>query len=288
VVKRSQMHDLQASYENYVSMTTSRVTAVRYAGALENFFRRFTEKRDPEEFTKRDVEDYKIYRLRDKVSPRTVNYELQVVKSFWNWMIRMEIVTYNPLTSAKRLKEKEPERKSLSEEDQARLYATAESMGSLHDRLLVFLSLSTGLRATTLSQLETSDVDFEASCLRIPAEKMKAGRNHEIPIQPGLVELLKQVPEGRVFEGYAKNAKTLSYRFDRLLRRSGLSLRGLRTSRRTFATTLLRTGTDIGIVKDLMGHRSVLTTSKYITQADSAQVKAALDKLPGPNPSFES
>lgn len=285
VVRRrpSILHDWQAKYESYVSLTTTQSTAKRYSQALENFLSRFTEKREPEEFTRRDIEDYKIYRLKDKVSPRTINYEIQIVKSFWNWLIRMEVVNYNPVSTAKRLKEKEPIRKSLSEEEQYRFYETVEIMGSLHDRILVSLSLSTGLRAQTLAMLATEDIDWETPCLRIPATKLKAGRNLEIPIRQGLVELLKQVPEGRIFEGYAKNAKNLSYRFGRLMHRSGLSFRGLRTGRRTFATTLLRTGTDIGIVKDLMGHKSVLTTSKYITQADSAQVKAAINKLPGVN-----
>lgn len=279
--KQSALHLYQAQFENYVALTTTQSTSRRYALALENFFRRFSEKREPDEFTRRDIQDYQIYRMRDKVSPSTVNYEVQVVSSFWNWLMRQDIVSYNPVTTSKRLKQREPERKSLSEEEQVRLYQTVEAMGSLHARLLVSLSLATGLRAQTLVQLDNTDIDFERSCIRVPAVKMKAGRNHEIPIRPGLIDLLKQLPEGRLFEGYADNAKKLSYRFSRLLHRAGIKLNGLRTGRRTFATTLLRTGTDIGIVKDLMGHKSVLTTSKYITQADSAQVKAAIDRLPG-------
>lgn len=287
MIKETAIHKYQAAFENYVSLTASRATAERYSKALENFFSRFTDKKDPEQFSRVDVEDFKIYRIKDGVSPRTVNYEVQVVKSFWNWLMRMEVTSYNPTSTAKRLKEIEPLKQSLSEEEQNKLYETARTVGSIHDRLLVGLSLSCGLRAETLAKLETSDVDFETATLRIPASKMKAGRNHEVPLRQDVIDLIRELPEGRLFDGYSPNAKSLSYRFNRLLRRSGCSLLGLRTGRRTFATTLLRTGTDIGVVQTLMGHRSVLTTSKYITRADEATVKAAIDKLPRPNPSSE-
>lgn len=294
---------LQARYESYVTLTTSRATAVRYSKALDNFFDRFKDRTDPNEFTKMDIEDYKLYRLKDKVSAKTVNYELQVVRSFWNWLLRMDTVSYSPLSKIKRLKEKEPTRNSLTEAEQLRLYETARATGNPKDLLLVSLVLSTGLRAESLVQLETVDVDFERECLSIPAIKMKAGRIHECPLRPDVMNLIRQAPEGRFFEGYSKNAKALSYRFNRLLRRSGIALRGLRLGRRSFATTLLRRGADLRLVQDLLGHRNISTTSKYLTPADSKTTRAAVEGLPvptsftpaeikanhpGPNPSEET
>lgn len=278
---RGTIHNLQARFENYVALTASQPTSVRYSKALNNFFDHFTDKFDPEDFSRKDIEDYKIYRLREKVSSKTVNYEVQVVKSFWNWLVRMEASPYNPCTTTKRLKEVEPAKRSLSLEDQEKVYEAVSTFGSPLDNLLVGLALSTGLRAETLIRLETADVDFETATLRIPAAKMKAGRNHEVPIRQDVMELIKELPEGRFFNGYSRTARSLSDRFSRILRRSGiLGHRGLRTARRSFATTLLRTGTDIGLVQTLMGHRSVLTTSRYLTVADSATTKAAIDRLP--------
>jgi site-specific recombinase XerD len=271
---------LRAQYESYVSLTTCRNTLLRYSRALSTFFERFTDKTSPTEFTRVDIEDYKLFRLKDGVSGKTINYELQVVRSFWNWMLRMEIVAYSPLSSVKRLKEIEPQRCSITEEEQVRLYETAASTDVLHNRLLVGLALSTGLRAETLVQLEMTDVDFERSALRIGATKMKAGRNHEVPLRADVLELIRQLPEGRFFEGYAKNARGLSYRFNGLLRRAECSLRGLRTGRRSFATTLLRGGADLRLVQDLLGHRSIITTSRYLTAADNKITRAAVDALP--------
>lgn len=281
-MRETELHRQQSNYEQFVALTTSRATSVRYGKALEAFFSKFQDKRDPDEFSRPDIEDYLLYRRRDGVSAKTINFEVQVVRAFWNWMMRQETVAYNPCTTVKRLKEIEPERKILSELEQARLYQTAAATGVLHDALLVGLVLSTGLRAETLVQLEKSDVDFETGTLRISAVKMKARRNHDVPIRTEELEILRQSQEGLLFEGYAKNAKGLSYRFNRILRRAGINLRGLRLGRRSFATTLLRLGADLRMVQDLLGHRNISTTSRYLITADQEQTRVAIDRLPKP------
>lgn len=273
------LHDLQARFERYVRFTTTPSTAIRYSQCLENFFKRFADRNDITQFVRADVEDYQIARLRDGVIASTINYEIQILKAFWNWMIDSNYVTWNPFTKTKRLRMKEPERKSLTIAQQERIYETARALG-LHAQVLVALALSTGLRAETLNQLETSDIDYEGERLVISAEKMKAGRNHEVPLRPDVLALLRQLPEGRIFEGYSRRTLTLTRRWNAICQRAQVPLRGLRTARRSFATTLLRTGGDLRMVQDLLGHKNISTTSRYLTPADSATVKKALEKLP--------
>lgn len=280
-MRRPEILTLQARFETYVLLTTSRATANRYAKALTVFLGRFPDRRAPDEFTRIDIQDFMLYRKKDGLAGRTINYEVGVVRIFWNWMMRQELVAYNPASTVKRFKEIESERQSLTEAEQGRLYTTARIMGK-RNPLLVGLVLSTGLRAETLIKLEKSDVNFETSTLDIPAVKMKAGRNHVAPLRDDVIALLKECPDGRLFEGYAKNAAALSYRFNRILRRAGITSRGLRLGRRTFATTLLRTGADLGIVQNLLGHRNISTTSRYLVTADQPQIRAAISRLPKP------
>lgn len=283
-MKISEIRALQAKFENYTLLTTSRASATRYARALSAFFDKFQDKKSPDEFTRMDVEDFVLYRRKDGVTGRSINYELGIVRSFWNWMLRQDLVTYNPASTVRRQKEIEPERHSLTEAQQHELYSTSTVTNRPLDAVLVSLVLTTGLRAETLAQLEKADVDFETGTLRVPATKMKAGRNHEVPLRDDVLERLRGLPEGRVFEGYAKNAACLCYRFNKLLRRSGIGLRGLRLGRRSFATTLLRTGANLRMVQDLLGHKDISTTSRYLVTADTAQTREAIDRLPKPDP----
>lgn len=277
VARTTELYDLQAQYEHYISLTASKQTSRRYCACLSNFFTRFPDRKHPEEFTRIDIQDYRIWRLREKVSPRTVNYEVAVLRAFWNWMLEMGRVTWNPASQVKRLREKDPPKNSLSVSDQLSLEKGCYRWG---DHALLGLALTTGLRGETLVQLEKTEIDFEGQRLVIPAAKMKAGRNHEIPLPARVLEILQGAPDGRIFEGYAKNAASLSYRWNCICRRVGVSLKGIRTARRSFATTLLRSGADLRLVQDLLGHRNISTTSRYLTPADSQTTRDAVNKLP--------
>jgi integrase/recombinase XerD len=60
----------------------------------------------------------------------------------------------------------------------------------------------------------------------------------------------------------------------------GLDLRDvdLYTLRHDFATQLLKHGADINVVKELLGHRDIKTTSRYLT-ATAARTRAAVKRL---------
>lgn len=268
---------LQARYESYVSSTASPQTRDRYAKSLNAFFSYFPEKTDTREFSRSDIEDYKAYRRKAGVSATTVNYDVQIVRAFWNWMVDMEAATYNPASSVKRLKQQEPVRQSLTESSQIAVYGACLNA---NERLLVGLALSTGLRCKTLVELEKSEFDLERGMLVIPPEKMKAGRALELPLRADVIILVRELSEGRLWGNWALTTDALSRRFTLLMKRAGISLRGLRTARRTVATTLLRNGVDVRLVRDILGHKSISTTNKYATPATNAEISTAISNLP--------
>lgn len=276
---KTELYMLQAQYENFVTLTVSRGSAVRYCKSLESFFSRFQDKARPEEFTRRDVEDFRIERIREGVNPVTINYEVAIVRAFWNWMMDMDKVTWNPASQVKRLKVKEAPKVSLNVSEQLSLQKGCFCWG---DHALVALALTTGLRGQTLAELRKEFVDFEGQRLVVPGDIMKAGRNHEVPLPAWVLKILGEAPDGRIFEGYAKNAASIRYRWNNICRRSGVSPKGIRAARRTFATTLLRGGTDLKIVQDLLGHKNILTTSRYLTPADNQTTRDAINRLPVP------
>ena len=265
---------LQAKFENWVALTGSPETARRYARALEQFQKKIP--RDhPRDVLRFDVEDFKVLRLREEVSPRTVNFEVSVLRAFYNWMIDMEAVTLNPATKVKKLREPEHVRKSLPLDVMERI------LGAVHtdeERLLVILAAHTGLRGNTLAQLEWSDFDLRNKLLTIAPEKTKTGKGQQIPLRSDLVEFLKtQEGEGPVFR---KDVRGLQAKFKLILHRAGLKGFGLHALRHTFATSLLRNGVDLRTVQDLLGHKSMKTTALYLTPATADETRDKLNVLP--------
>lgn len=267
---------LQAQYERFVDATASRETSKRYTKSLNSFFDRYPEKTDPREFSKSDVEDFKAYRRKSGVSATTVNYDIQIVRAFWNWMIDLDAATYNPAT-VKRLKQQEPVRASLAESAQVEVYGACLNA---NERLLVGLALTTGLRCKTLVQLERSEFDLERGMLYVPPEKIKNRKALELPIMATEIALVRELPEGRLWGDFARTTDALSRRFTLILKRVGIGLRGLRTARRTVATTLLRNGVDVRLVRDILGHANISTTNKYATPATNVEIAAVIGALP--------
>lgn len=277
----AQIKDLQVKFEHYIQLTGSKGTLHRYSIALTNFFEHFKERQTPEDFFRNDAEDFKLIRLRDGVAPRTVNYELSVVRAFWNWMIQMGYTQtkFNPASSVRRLKEPEQRRKALSEDTIKDILRSCEKD---LDKLLVLMTLTTGLRGRTMSELEWKDIDWEQRAFVIPPEKMKTGKGLVTPIRTDLMNILMKLaqPEGRIFAGYGDNPRMLRYRFRCILKKLGFSGFGLHAIRHTFATMLLRSGADLRTVQELLGHKKLSTTALYLSPSTTEECRNLLGALP--------
>lgn len=273
------VREWQAKYEQMLRLTATAGTYERYCIALQNFLSRFPEIDKAHDFFRTHVEDYKILRKREKLSPRTINFEVSVVRAFFNWLIEVhEVPMANPASKVKRLREPQQARKALSAEVLQRIW---EACITEDETLLVHLALLTGMRGNELATIEWREVDFERGSLVLDAAKTKTARGREIPLRQDLLELLKQrrQPNGFILAGLAKNAKALRARWRKIMLRAGQVHVGLHSLRHTYATSLLRAGLDLRSVQDLLGHQSLKTTALYLTPADQESCRKALATL---------
>lgn len=109
-------------------------------------------------------------------------------------------------------------------------------------RALAFTIL-TAVRTNEALQAEWSEIDLDAATWTIPAERMKAGRQHRVPLSSAAVELLRKQPRFQgnkyVFPG-AKRGKPLSnmamLEVLRGMKGHGWTVHGFRSSFRDWIT----------------------------------------------------
>ena len=138
----------------------------------------------------------------------------------------------------------------------------------------------TGMRPSDALALRWSDVHWLDR--RIWVRNVKTGQGRFVPLHPDLIEVLKgwrglRFPalDERVFVVGQRN---LRRDFSRLRKRASMPDVTMYDFRRTFISMLRRAGVEVGIVKELVGHKTSGTTDKHYTDCRPAHC-AALEKF---------
>ena len=177
------------------------------------------------------------------------------------------------------------ERRTLTDEELARLFEVAAGRGRL---LWYALAYYAGLRRGELGRVTWGDVDLSSGVLRV--RNRKAGRLDEIPMHPDLAALLaaarpllapaagvkpifeKPVSKGARLDDFAA-AEIPTIDADG-------RFADLHALRATLCTTLLRRGTPPTTVQKIMRHSSIATTLKHYAKLGLVDAAAALACVP--------
>lgn len=220
---------------------------------------------------------------------RTLSVAMRLAEQ-WGWRPHNS----NPCKGVKPHRET-ARRRYLSAQELAQLRVALErweGQGPLSMRWrfaqLVRLLLLTGARLREVMCAEWAWVDWERSVLRVPAERGKTGAA-EIQLAPRAVEILRELEAAAdgsrwVVPGESGERPLVGYRKLWLALLSDAGIEGLRVHdlRHSFASYALSSGQTLGVVGQLLGHRSAQTTTRYahlITETAQAAVARVSDDL---------
>ena len=106
-------------------------------------------------------------RFKPVVAPRTINYELQVLRTFFRWAVKRNLLFVNPTALVERLRiPRQAVPKFLTSEELKRLFAACNGV----ERRLFMTILMTGMRRGEAQHLTWTDVNFELGVLFIQAK----------------------------------------------------------------------------------------------------------------------
>lgn len=176
----------------------------------------------------------------------------------------------DPTARMKAPRSPRPRPRPLTDADVALVLSTA--VGRV--RLWVLLGLLAGLRAHEIAHLRREDVTAETIFVR-----GKGGREDYVPTHPDLWTLIAPMPAGYLFPSSCATGHiaghTVSLGVTEVFRSVGVA-GSLHRCRHTFASRLLRQGTNVRVVQRLMRHASLETTARYLAIEDDEALAAVL------------
>jgi len=173
-------------------------------------------------------------------------------------------------------KQKEPS--YLTEQEYRRLLRAVQKSATRYfkprDTAIVIVLLGMGLRLSELVKLSIGDVNFEDSTIKVTR---KGNQERILPANEAVLNSIRRYLKTRKNAG-VKDPLFLSTRKQRIdsasvwrvvkkyLKTAGIIKEKLspHTLRHTFATTLLKLGENILTIKELLSHRNLRTTERYL------------------------
>ncbi|RLD52964.1 MAG: hypothetical protein DRI94_01400 [Bacteroidetes bacterium] len=256
-------------------------TVNSYATDLNNFYGFCI---DNEFITSEDeiISDYKIIRKwivflsSQKLSAKSINRKLSTLRSFYNFLLRENLIDSNPILKITRLKTEKKLPEFISDKKMELLLDSpvfSDDFEGVRNHLIIEMLYGTGMRRAELINLSVKNIDLNKQNVKVTGKRNK---QRIIPFPVNLSELInkylmlrKEINTENEFLFLTKTGKKI---YPNLVYRtvnkfisfvSTQKKKSPHTLRHTYATSLLNNGADINAVKELLGHANLSATQIY-------------------------
>ncbi len=220
--------------------------------------------------TKRDAIEL-LDRMVDHGRGVSANRTLTVLKTFFAWTVKRDMLTASPVAMIDAPAEEKSRERTLNDAELAALWRAADADEYPFGRLVQLLVL-TGARRDELREAPWSEFDIGQRLWKLPAERAKNNREHHTPLTGASIEILQTMPrikgKGLMFttngntpiSGLSKAKRRLDAAIMAELRKADPKAKlepwTPHDLRRTFASGLQRLGFPIEIVEACLNHKS--------------------------------
>ncbi|WP_428386932.1 tyrosine recombinase XerC [Mucisphaera sp.] len=233
-------------------------------------------------------------------SSATMARKIATLRSFYKWMLKVELVESNPMLLIRTPKQTKRLPRAITVEQIEKLLAAPDNRETLgaRDRAILETLYSTGVRVSELVDLNRNDLDLDSQTLLVRGKgkkerivplgshAMAAIRHYLMLLEPDprfakLRQDSLSEPTTPLFvnkNGGRLSSRSVRRKLDKYLLEIGLDPSiSPHTLRHSFATHLLDNGADLRSVQELLGHQSLSTTQVY-THLSSQRMRTAYDE----------
>jgi integrase len=223
------------------------------------------------------VDQYRLKRLSEGLTIASVNRELSLLRSVFNFGKREGIISRTPFEMGA------PLISACDEAKRDRVLGRGEEENLLlalsgnypHLLPLVVASLDTGARRNELFTLTWRDVDLTSGVIRLRSVNTKTARSRELPISSRLRDELERLrATSDSADALVFNTRNWRRGFDAALRAAGVDNFRWHDMRHSFASRLAHSGLPISELAALLGHSQIQTTLRYANPTAETLQKA--------------
>ena len=164
-----------------------------------------------------------------------------------------------------------------------------KATGNIKHKALLMVIYGAGLRVSEAVNLRRKDIDSDRMALHIRCSKN--GKDRYVTLSPVVCKYLRIYWKYSHFTDYvfpgkksgsAITTSTAGQIYKQAKERAGIKKAGgIHALRHAFATHLLESGTDIFVIKELLGHSSIQSTARYLRfiPCKDKDIKLPIDQL---------
>ena len=248
-------------------------TLLAYRADLEQLVNFLIDKNKvlPNQILSSDLESFRDTLLTQKYTPKSVSRKLNAIKTFFRWLVSERYLTSDPSSAVAHPKIQTSAPKFLSQMEYRALGDIVRSDARI--AAIVELILQTGLRISEVATLKTPNLNGQT--LKIESYATQPERT--IPLNLRAQEALKThiTQKPKVDSDYifvSKTGKPLAVRniraaVDRYMQRAEIPNYSVNDLRTTFIIENLKAGVDLILLSQVVGHKRLSTTEKYLELA---------------------
>ncbi len=206
------------------------------------------------------------------IRPRSIARKTTVIRSFFKYVLKNEMIEDNPARSLKSPKIPRDLPHVIDVQDMEDVFKAVsdEDKNATRDRAILELFYSTGVRLSELTSLQKKSIDWGNMTIRVTG---KGSRERIVPFghkaKQALMTYIQNTGDVSPFVFVHKNGRRLSGRtIQRVVVKyiamvSEVKKKSPHVIRHSFATHLLDRGADLRAVQELLGHQNLSTTQIY-------------------------
>ncbi len=230
------------------------------------------------EVTDTDINEFKELLKKQRYTGKSISRKINSIKAFFRYCIGQGMISENPaevithpkyeLTPPRVLSRIEYRALRDACRGDARMYAVVE------------LLLQTGMRISELAALQLGDFDFDHNVIVIRAQNSREAR--KVPLneagKSAEMDYLQVRPRAREKTVFLTKTcrpflvRNIRTAIDRYFRLAGIKDAKVNDLRHTFIVEQLKAGTPLVYVSQLVGHKRITTTEKYLKLIEAPEM----------------